>query len=451
MAGRRILDAAALFNASRAVTTKHVALRVHQLDVYSKTSSLAKAVKGQTDRVTLTVEAASALARRFNEPVSSYSTSTHGPETATQGGFVPRKDEVDRENTNAEPKEGLEQDHFYERSDGNSMSDPVPDGDLEIRQEKATRHPLPDGSIPPAESDIAVSKSEEDVFSIRPQTEPVKAPLAGESEVVERSFDPESSGRSSIPTPSKVETQLSAEEAKISQQQAEAQISARTADPPPTGTSVPQTNTSTDAESAQLGVGQEQDVFYSPSTTATPVLSALPRVKVPKFSEDTQESDEHVSDTQINQDVFYSSLRHKREKPVPQSQAIPEQDQPSEDIYADIFHSPRVAKLLSGHGKSRGSPDALELQGMKGTPVDQKSSSDNKDQETFNVRTSAQEVPKPREPSVVPETRTSTTEAGEKDVQKLAADLAQDAQTASSSGAQVSINCISRVCNILIH
>lgn len=444
MAGRRILDAAAIFNASRAVTSKHVALRAHQLDVYSKTSSLAKAVKGQTDRFTLTVEAASALARRFNEPISSYSTSTRGPESEMQGASVPRKENVDRVNANVELKEGLEQDHFYERSEGNSLNDPVPEGVLEIKQEKAERHPLPDGSIPPAESDIAVSKGGEDVFSTRPQNEPTKAPLAIENAVVQGRLGPESSGRSSIPTPSKLGTQLSAEEAKVFQRQAEAQIPARTAEPPPTRTSVRQKSASTDAETAELGVGQEQDVFYSPSATATPILSALPRVKVPKFTEDTQESDEHVPDGQINQDVFYSSRRHKEDQPVPRSQAAPEHDEPSEDMYADIFHSPKIAKLLGGHGNRRGTPDALKLQGARATPIERTKMSGEKDQDTFNVRTSVQEVTKPVEPSTLPRAGTSATEAREEDVHKLAADLAKDAQISSSSGAQVSIDCTSR-------
>ncbi|KAA6412005.1 MAG: ABC1-domain-containing [Lasallia pustulata] len=437
MAGRRILDAAALFNASRAVTSKHVALRIQQLDVYSKTSSLATAVKGQTDRVTPTVQAASALARRFNGPAPSYSTSTHGPDTATKGGPVHRKDHAGRVQTGGGLKEGLEQDHFYERSDVNSTVDPVPNGELGVKQEESKRHPLPDGSIPPAGSDIAMSNIDEDTFSSRPQTEPVIKPFAEESEVIEKSLEPESSGRPSIPASSKTETQLSAKEAKILQRQAEAQIPARTAEPPLTRSAVPQSNASTDAETAELGVGQEQDVFYSPSTTATPVLSALPRVKVPKFTEDTQESDEHVPDQQINQDVFYSSSRRKQEKPAPQAQAVPEQAQLSEDMYADIFHSPRVAKLLGWQGRRKGSPDALELQGAKGTPVDRTNLSGEKDQETFNVRTSAEEAPKPREPSVSPENDKSAMEIQEEDVHELAADLAKDAQTSSSSGGQL--------------
>ena len=67
MAGKRLLDAAKIFNAGRSVGKQHVALRQQQWEVYSKTSSLAKAVKTQTDRFTVTAGAAFELARRFNE------------------------------------------------------------------------------------------------------------------------------------------------------------------------------------------------------------------------------------------------------------------------------------------------------------------------------------------------------------------------------------------------
>ncbi|KAH8803270.1 ABC1 family-domain-containing protein [Xylogone sp. PMI_703] len=67
MAGKRLVDLAALFNASRGVAKKHVALRARQIDVYNQTSTLAKAVKYQTDRVTETAKAAAFLASRLNE------------------------------------------------------------------------------------------------------------------------------------------------------------------------------------------------------------------------------------------------------------------------------------------------------------------------------------------------------------------------------------------------
>ncbi|KAK3647308.1 hypothetical protein LTR56_008139 [Elasticomyces elasticus] len=65
--GKRLLDAAALLTTSSSIAKQHFNLRRQQWDVYTRTSSLAKAVKSQTDRVTVTAAAAAELARRFQE------------------------------------------------------------------------------------------------------------------------------------------------------------------------------------------------------------------------------------------------------------------------------------------------------------------------------------------------------------------------------------------------
>lgn len=67
MAGQRLLDAAKLFNAGTHIAKQHFGLRRQQWDTYTRTSSLAKAVKNQTDRVTVTAGAAVELAKRLNE------------------------------------------------------------------------------------------------------------------------------------------------------------------------------------------------------------------------------------------------------------------------------------------------------------------------------------------------------------------------------------------------
>ncbi|KAK5722661.1 hypothetical protein LTR15_005893 [Elasticomyces elasticus] len=65
--GKRLLDAAALLSTSSSIAKQHFILRRQQWDVYTRTSSLAKAIKSQTDRVTVTAAAAAELARRFQE------------------------------------------------------------------------------------------------------------------------------------------------------------------------------------------------------------------------------------------------------------------------------------------------------------------------------------------------------------------------------------------------
>ncbi|OQO03599.1 hypothetical protein B0A48_10264 [Cryoendolithus antarcticus] len=65
MAGKRILDAAKLFNTARAIGRQHLGLRREQWEVLKETSSAVKAVKWQTDRVTVTVGAAWELGKVF--------------------------------------------------------------------------------------------------------------------------------------------------------------------------------------------------------------------------------------------------------------------------------------------------------------------------------------------------------------------------------------------------
>ncbi|EMC97186.1 hypothetical protein BAUCODRAFT_23549 [Baudoinia panamericana UAMH 10762] len=67
MAGKRLLDAAKLLNAGSSIAKQHYAVRLQQWEAYTRTSSLGKAVKSQTDRLTVTLAAAAALSKRFNE------------------------------------------------------------------------------------------------------------------------------------------------------------------------------------------------------------------------------------------------------------------------------------------------------------------------------------------------------------------------------------------------
>ncbi|CAG8929187.1 unnamed protein product [Penicillium salamii] len=67
MSGRRLLDALQFLNVSKTIAAKHLAIRQHQLDVYTRTSSLTKGIKAQTEGLILTAQAAAALARRFDD------------------------------------------------------------------------------------------------------------------------------------------------------------------------------------------------------------------------------------------------------------------------------------------------------------------------------------------------------------------------------------------------
>jgi hypothetical protein len=148
---------ASLLNASQSVARKHVALRSHQLDVYTKTHALAKAVKNQTDRVAQTAKAAAALARRLDENPSASS-------GRTAGATVP----------GPKGKKGLEQDRFYEPSETNTVAGDVLQRDPKVRQGQADRYPQPNGTISTFESNVP--KQGKDTFRDRSHTESQREP-----------------------------------------------------------------------------------------------------------------------------------------------------------------------------------------------------------------------------------------------------------------------------------
>ncbi|BCS02328.1 protein kinase COQ8 [Aspergillus luchuensis] len=130
------------------------------------------------------------------------------------------------------------------------------------------------------------------------------------------------------PSSSPMHTNLSPDEARKAQRQAESQIPSTTAEHTGYGAS-------------QLDVSQQQDVFYKPSKQTTPGSSGLPRVKLPKTSSDTQTG----INTEINADVFHSPVG--AEKPASSTQPTEQQEEISEDMMKELFHSPKVAKMLS--------------------------------------------------------------------------------------------------------
>lgn len=203
MAGRRLLDIAKLLAASKAVGKHHLQLRSQQLDVYTKTSTLGKAVKSQTDRVTLTVKAAIALSQRLNEDAPTYAKPSEHPAQTQDTRHIPNQDTLQSEQSKHKIREGLQQDHHYDISVDNASLDPPSSRELSIEQEKASRHALPDGTIPPSGAVLDGDSIESDTFSKRPEPEPVKSPLTQERANDEHHLTPAASSRSSIPLPEK--------------------------------------------------------------------------------------------------------------------------------------------------------------------------------------------------------------------------------------------------------
>ena len=406
MSGKRLLDLAALFNASRGVAHKHIALRGRQLDVYNRTSTLARAVRNQTDRVSETAKAASILASRLNESAPAWASEVADDQPAARskdGETIPRKDAAEGKAPPSKTEEGLEQDHFYKGSQSNSALDQKPTEDLQIQQEKADRYPFPDGTIPPAGADINVPSVGPDDVSKGSKCEPLTEPSVTDG------LKPTSSIPTSAARP------LSSNTARRIQRHSEEQIPSKTAD------------ALGEVTQDSLEYGHDEDSFYRTSGHTSPTLSSLPRVKIPKHPSSTQED----TSRGLNSDTFYNVGKGQNVGQIPSVAAVPKQDQIPEGINTDLFYSPRIAKMLGG--KTHGGRDqALELKGVKNTPVERTDLAEGKDQDTFNVRTSSQE--NPSRPDLasdqVAATSAKSVDAVE-DIEKFAQDLAEDSDMQS--------------------
>jgi aarF domain-containing kinase len=304
MSGRRLIDAIRLLHATRSVAKQHLLLRQRQLDVYSQTSSLARAVKSQTDRVTLTAKAAVALAKRMNEqgPTYDYSTAYPPPRQresqakAATDEPIPRKKSVpESHEAVAGSREGIKQDHHYEPAEENATADAPPEGELHVRQEEATTRPLPDGTIPPAGAKLKDTAAREGTF----------------------------------------EHELSSTQARDTQREYEAQIPSVTATDPPR------------REANELTKGHDEDVYYKRSTEVNHDYSSLPRAKIPKHAETREGHDSKVDERGINADTFYTP-GHDENKVAAQEKA---EDVP-EGVDVNVFRTARVSKML-GVGASQ--------------------------------------------------------------------------------------------------
>ncbi|KAF2676701.1 ABC1-domain-containing protein [Lentithecium fluviatile CBS 122367] len=425
MAGRRLIDAAKLFNASKSVAQQHIKLRSQQLDVFSKTSTLAKAAKSQTDRLTLTVEAALALSKRLNEEVPRYASAAAQRATGIRDGDTPQTDNVRTEKTQEGTIEEIEHDRHYGRSGRNTTAEAPAEDELDVQQEKARRRPLPDGTIPSAGvTDDAKGKG---TFSRQTVPEPPEGPLAEPQtqRQMGQGLRPVESKASTIPTPGHP-SGVSTDETGGPQQSSEcipshANVPYR---PPPS------------PRVQKLRDGHDRDVFYARSVESKPASVSSPKTQIPKHTEDIQESDDHVQDGQLNQDVHYSVPEPAQEQvqreELTHQVADPEQDEVPEGVNTDVFRTQKVTKMLGGNPYKH--KDHLDLKGVTRTPRDQTKTAVGHIQDMFNVRKSEQRK------SSIPEKpmERALPAATKKEMQDLASELAKDAEAASSPVTEIS-------------
>ncbi|KAH8683057.1 ABC1 family-domain-containing protein [Tricladium varicosporioides] len=339
MAGKRLLDLAAIFNASRGVAQKHIALRSRQIDVYSRTSTLARAVRNQTERVTETAKAASFLASRLNENapawVSDDNDQANYRDAKKESEPIPSR-ETTEGNTEVEVKERLGQDHPYDRTPADSPLDASPEGKLNTQQENADIYPLPDGTIlPKVFKDTSEAIDQESAFQ-RPRDKQLKEILDNEG------LKPTSSGTSTIPVPG--HKPFSSQTSGVAQRDFEFQIPTRSADA--LGDSIAQE-------------GHDEDTFNKLPAHTSESLSSLPRVKIPQHPSDAQGSERPVEGS-LNPDTFYST---DRSSSTPRSSSLSQDEDTPEGVNTAVFLSPRVARKLGGRtqgGKSIGVSPSVE-------------------------------------------------------------------------------------------
>lgn len=419
MAGRRLIDAWKLFNASKGVAQQHIKLRSQQLDVFSRTSSLAKAAKSQTDRITLTLEAARVLSQRLNEEVPKYAQQATRSAPSSHNTDIPRTETVTGQPPRKGTTSGLEQDHHYDRSARNTKAEPLTEGELGVKQEDAERAPLPDGTIPSSGVTLEREEKGQDTFSERPVPEPPKEPLAEEHQAEPKNGEgirPVESGASTIPLPGKPTGASSNRIMSVEQMRAQHEDS----DQIPSHANEPYHPTPA-PQAQKLQEGHDRDVFYARSVESKPTSSSSPQTQIPTHAETEQESDPHVRDEHMNQDVFYSrpepaQARIKNGQNA-QRAAVPEQNDMPEGINTDVFRTKRVAKMLGGNPYQQKSRHDLE--GDARTP---------RHQDTPTVRESEQSQPFQSEASVA-HTQSGVTADEMRD---LASQLADDPEVAKA-------------------
>ncbi|KAL1608226.1 hypothetical protein SLS60_003165 [Paraconiothyrium brasiliense] len=451
MAGRRLIDAAKLFNASKGIAQQHLKLRSQQLDVYTKTSSIAKVAKNQTDRITLTLEAARALSQRLNEEVPKYASAATQRATASQDEEIPRRHTVMEEKPRQETETGLEQDHHYDRSGRNTTAEAPAEGELGVQQEEAERAPMPDGTIPSAGVNLGEDTRGQDTSNQRPVPRASKEPLAKEHHTRpkdDEGMQPVESRASSIPLPSKppgasVDKVMSADQMRAQHEESD-QIPSHVHEPycPSPAPRI-----------QKLQDGHDRDVFYSRSVESKPTAFPFPQTRIPRYGETHQESDIHVRDERLNQDVYYSVAEPDQEQmqkeDIPERTAVPEQDKVPEGINTDVFRTNRVAKMLGGNPYQQ--KPHLDLKSAARTPRDHTKTAQGHDQDTFNVRRTEESQPskpeehlhqaqlyKPEEPLHHEQPATTTITETEKEMHALASQLAKDTEAGSSPVSEIS-------------
>lgn len=402
MSGKRLLDGVALLKASTAVASKHIALRRHQVKVYGRTSSIARVFKSQIEWVVKSI-----------------------PENATK--MEVSQTGVDENITTFEKKSGLGKDHRYNKLETNTNFQPLPLSELDVEREKGNSQFLHDGSSPPDESTENGSGIDDRTSSDLLRSGLGRSTSISNDEGIEKVLQPVSPVRDAIPVPGIQSALLNPNGGRDLQKHDEKDIP------------------STFAEAQTVSSHVLQDVFYTPTRKASQISSSLPPVKLPMVTivtEHTQELNSQVSSEVSNQDVLYSAvMKQTNRTPIPEGQAVPEQQQPSDEIFPEIFHSPRVAKMLRGNPKRALDVENSSLHIGQGPLLKYRELAQGRNQEKAKIRSSGQNLPRNIDDSEPVYLLGTLREADTQEVRNnLAEDLAKDSRSTYSATRGVRID-----------
>lgn len=267
MSGKRLLDAAKLLSAARAVAKSHAEIRSEQWDTFSKTSQLAKALKNQTDRFTVTAGAAFELAKRLNETDSPINIKNRKPAPAQPSRPAPTTSDA-AINSDIDSKRDLSTGQAHPLDTGASPQ-------LSPRQFEAAQDPLEDGTIPPSKNRLDTPP--EDIAAL-------------ERDESRRAREAQRQSEAQIPF-------TSAHDGEPSTHQGDDTFSTRDEIASPSLSSLPRvkipqaTATEQGSDEHLRKVTLNQDVFYQPNnsrhdsqTRHEPDTDMLPSSHVPGFS-----------------------------------------------------------------------------------------------------------------------------------------------------------------------
>lgn len=344
MSGKRLLDGVALFKASTAVASKHIALRRQQVNVYERTSSIARIFKSQTEWVTSIVKSIPGNATKMDVSQSGVDEALPPIETTENGSGI------DNKTSSGLSRPGLGR--------GTSISN---------------------------------------------------------GEGIGKVLQPVSPVRDAIPVPVIQSGLLNQDGGRDLRKHYEKDIP------------------SAFAEAQTVSSQVLQDVFHNPTRKISQVSSSLPPVKLPMITEHTQELNGQVSSEDSNQDVLYSAvMKETNGTPIPEGQAVPEQQQPSDDLFPEIFHSPRVATMLRGEPKRALAVEKSRLQIGQGPLLKYRELAQGRDQANVKIRPSGQNLPKNIADSEPVNLFGTIGEADTEEIRNLAEDLAKDSRSTSS-------------------